>query len=309
MLLRLILAGLVLLNGLLFTSCRQSSAHQGYKKTDSGLYYKFIRESNSGVKAAKGLVIFCHMAVSLEKGDEDSLLFDSKNFPHLPGDIRLIQISDPLFQGDIMEGLVMLQKGDSASFIVNADSFFLKVNQLNQLPEGIKPGSELVFEIGVVDVKTEEEARRAIDLASTGRQKEEIEAMKALQEEEPIALERYLVSKNIKEKPNPSGLIYVPTLVGKGPKPRSGQKVTVHYAGYLLNGRKFDSSYDRDQPFVFTLGEGQVIEGWDEGIAMMNVGGSATLIIPSNLAYGSNGQGMIPPFSPLVFDVQLMNAE
>jgi len=96
---------------------------------------------------------------------------------------------------------------------------------------------------------------------------------------------------------------------GKGPKAKKGQVVTLQYTGYLLNGKKFDSSFDHGQPFSFTLGNGEVIAGWDEGVSMMNVGTSAMFIIPSVLAYGSNGSGEIPPYSPLVFEVQLMKAE
>ena len=109
--------------------------------------------------------------------------------------------------------------------------------------------------------------------------------------------------------PTSSGLVFVQNEKGNGPKPKKGQKVTVNYSGYLLNGKKFDSSYDRNEPITFTLGQGEVIAGWDEGIGMMNVGGTATLVIPSVLGYGSNGQGDIPPFAPLVFEVQLLKAE
>ncbi len=83
----------------------------------------------------------------------------------------------------------------------------------------------------------------------------------------------------------------------------------VHYTGTLLNGTKFDSSRDRNEPFEFTLGKGQVIKGWDEGIALMNVGGKATLVIPSAIAYGDRDMGTIPPFSTLVFDVELIDVK
>ncbi|WP_342397242.1 FKBP-type peptidyl-prolyl cis-trans isomerase [Candidatus Chlorohelix sp.] len=109
------------------------------------------------------------------------------------------------------------------------------------------------------------------------------------------------------EVTTPSGLKYVDNVVGSGAQPQSGQTVVVHYTGYLTNGTKFDSSVDRGQPFTFVLGAGQVIKGWDEGLASMKVGGKRRLIIPSTLGYGSRGAGgIIPPNAELLFDVELL---
>lgn len=105
----------------------------------------------------------------------------------------------------------------------------------------------------------------------------------------------------------PSGLRYQDIVVGSGATPQQGQRVTVHYTGYFTDGRKFDSSLDRSQPFTFVLGVGQVIAGWDEGIATMKVGGKRLLYIPAKLAYGSRGQGPIPPDTDLVFEVELLD--
>jgi len=111
----------------------------------------------------------------------------------------------------------------------------------------------------------------------------------------------------------PSGLSYTDEVVGTGPAPTSGQKVTVQYTGWLYEGgqkgKKFDSSRDRNQPFSFTIGAGQVIQGWDEGVATMKTGGKRTLIIPPELGYGPRGAGgVIPPNATLIFDVELLGA-
>ena len=108
-----------------------------------------------------------------------------------------------------------------------------------------------------------------------------------------------------------SGLQYIDTMVGSGAQAAKGQKVTVHYTGWLYNndtqGAKFDSSKDRNDPFVFSLGAGMVIKGWDEGVAGMQVGGARTLIIPAGLGYGARGAGgAIPPNATLKFDVELL---
>lgn len=106
----------------------------------------------------------------------------------------------------------------------------------------------------------------------------------------------------------PSGLMYIVTRPGAGPKPASGAKVKVHYAGRLTDGTEFDSSYKRGEPIEFQVGTGMVIPGWDEGIMLMQKGEKRTLIIPANLAYGPEGRPpVIPPNSTLVFDVELVD--
>jgi FKBP-type peptidyl-prolyl cis-trans isomerase FkpA len=112
----------------------------------------------------------------------------------------------------------------------------------------------------------------------------------------------------------PDGLKYTDNKIGDGAAAASGNKVSVHYTGWLwkdgAKGAKFDSSLDRGQPFDFTLGAQQVIAGWDEGVAGMKVGGERTLIIPPELGYGSRGAGgVIPPNATLIFDVQLLKVQ
>lgn len=105
----------------------------------------------------------------------------------------------------------------------------------------------------------------------------------------------------------PSGLQYQEITVGTGATPQTGQTVSVHYTGWLADGKKFDSSVDRGQPLQFVLGRGQVIKGWDEGVATMKVGGKRKLIIPPALAYGSTGfGGVIPSNATLTFEVELL---
>ena len=112
---------------------------------------------------------------------------------------------------------------------------------------------------------------------------------------------------NAQEVTTPSGLKYVDQVVGTGDVAVAGKTASVHYTGWLENGKKFDSSVDRGQPFSFPLGAGRVIKGWDEGVQGMKVGGKRKLTIPSELGYGSRGAGgVIPANATLIFDVELL---
>ena len=116
------------------------------------------------------------------------------------------------------------------------------------------------------------------------------------------------------EVTTPSGLRIIDVKKGAGAAPQTGQTVTVNYTGWLFvdgkKGTKFDSSLDRNQPFSFTIGQGQVIKGWDEGVATMHVGGKRTLISPPDLGYGASGAGgVIPPNATLIFDVDLLGVK
>ncbi|MBO4282302.1 MAG: FKBP-type peptidyl-prolyl cis-trans isomerase [Bacteroidales bacterium] len=186
-----------------------------------------------------------------------------------------------------------MRLGDSATFILPAKAYFETYNYGN-VPAFVKKKTMLYLTVCLHNIQTFEEYKAQQMQESLAKEKELIQA--------------YLESKNLQAEPTASGLYYIETKAGKGKHPVKGMSCTVHYRGMLLDGTVFDASYNRNKPFTFELGMGQVIAGWDEGIALMKKGGKATLVLPSAIAYGERGAGdIIPPFSPLVFEVELLD--
>lgn len=167
----------------------------------------------------------------------------------------------------------------------------------------IPPFSPVVYEIEILSVMTAEEMKVKRD----AEQKKAAEEASKMQGDEQAKIDAYVKSNGITATPTATGLIFVSVAPGTGAQPTTGQKVKVHYTGFLLDGTKFDSSVDRGQPFEFVLGQGQVIQGWDEALSMMHVGEKVKIVIPSRIAYGERGAGAsIPPFAPLMFEVELL---
>jgi FKBP-type peptidyl-prolyl cis-trans isomerase len=294
-------------------SACENSPYPGYEKSESGLYSQFYTKNEDGVKPKEGDMIQVQMNY---KNDKDSVLFDSKTNPNGTNFIEF-PIQKSTFKGSFEEALMSMSVGDSASFIISADSVYNKTFMVNELPKYITKGSMLTFNAKLLKITSKEEVEK-----ERNKKMEEQKVMMELRKnEEPKALEKYLAEKKITAKPTESGLYYIETAKGKGPQPKEGQMVSVKYTGRLLDGSVFDTSdeetaktagiYDERrapyEPIEFILGPGSVIEGWVQGLSKMQKGGKATLIIPSSLGYGQSGNGPIPPFATLVFDVELVN--
>jgi peptidyl-prolyl cis-trans isomerase A (cyclophilin A) len=146
------------------------------------------------------------------------------------------------------------------------------------------------------------------EMAKSRRAESDAAEEKKLQHaKDSITIVQYLKTNKHKGKRTGEGVYYVIRKSSKGKKFIAGDTVTTHYTGKFLDGTKFDSSYDRNQPFTFVVGVGQVIQGWDEGFMMLKKGEKATLYIPSGMAYGERGAGAsIPPNAILIFDVEIL---
>jgi FKBP-type peptidyl-prolyl cis-trans isomerase len=170
----------------------------------------------------------------------------------------------------------------------------------------------------IVDLIAQNDVLESIEISRVGEQAEKFNAVEAFRAFEGAREKREKEEKQAQKKimdeiaagynETISGLRYKILQKGSGKKAEKGKMVSVHYKGQLLDGTVFDSSYPRKQPIDFTLGIGQVISGWDEGIQLLKVGDKARFVIPSNLAYGSQGSGsVIPPDATLIFEVELMD--
>lgn len=255
-----------------------SKAPEGYKATENGLYYKFY---------------VCDEGAELPNiGDVIDLTFSctvNDTMVLIPQQRNIIQLDEPHFTSDFMEGIAMMHRGDSATFIVNIDTIFVNVFGAPTLPEEFNSTDIMKFNMKVDDFYPVNEARERL-------------AARANKE-----LEDYLATNQIDPQKTESGLCYVKIQDGNGEMPKSGDNVKVHYTGKLLDGTVFDSSIERGEPIEFPLGNGYVIPGWDEGIMMMSKGEKGVLYIPYYLAYGERGAGgVIPPYANLIFEVELV---
>lgn len=268
------------------TGC--SNAPKGYQATDNGLYYRLFT-NNGGENPQIGDLLELTMSCSVN----DTVVI-------LPLTKNIIPMTEPSFWSDFVEGFSMMHKGDSASFIVDIDSSFVNLFGYNTLPPQFSSTDIMRFEVRLDDFYPESEFR--FRMIENIKKNYPAETEKAASE-----LNAYLEKNGVVAQPTSTGLYYVKTQDGTGEKPSKGSTVKAHYTGYLLDGIVFDTSIERGEPIEFVLGVGQVIPGWDEGIAMMSKGEKAVLYIPYYLAYGDRDLGVIPPFSNLVFEVELID--
>lgn len=267
----------------LISSCKNSE----YKTHESGLKYRFITEKTSSLKPNIGDVVALKMKFTDSNGSiiEESGLFK-------------IQLKEPSHKGGCIEDAISLMSaGDSIIFVLNTYDFYT-YSRNQEIPENIINTPELTFHLKLVEIIKQEEFEKNKKLADISNKRNE-EAI----------LSNYIKQNNIKAEPSLSGMYFIELKKGEGKAPQPGKMVSVHYNGYFLSGEVFDSSYERDEPFQFYFGIGKVIQGLDEGVSKMKVGGKYKLIIPSYLAYGDQQVGPIPPNSTLVFEIELLNCE
>jgi len=266
-----------------FNAC---SKYKGFKQDkETGIYYKFYVQNKDSVQAQTGDAVSLMYQLALK----DSILVPMMPIQEL--------IKESFYKGDVYDAIRMMHVGDSATFILDADTFFHYMGGENPFDE-----KELYFTFKLAELMPKAE----VDAMMQAQEEQYNAYMEQARAAEDSTMQEYIAKNKIKVAPTASGLYFISKKAGNGAQATPGQRVFVHYTGKLLDGTKFDSSYDRGEPIDFVLGQGQVIPGWDEGIAMMKVGEKAVLLIPSKLAYGERGNQVIPPCAPLVFDVELV---
>jgi FKBP-type peptidyl-prolyl cis-trans isomerase len=275
----------------IFSACN-TGKYPGFKTTKNGLPYKFYVKSDTGLVPEKGKLL----GLKMTYGTKDTVFF---NTGETQDGLITLPMSESVYPGDIFEGLALMRLGDSASFMVNADSFYLKTVQAKEVPAFVKGVGDLTFNVKLQKIQTQEEAMLEYQ-----------EKLDALQKDEQGMLTNYLATNNITTKPTESGLYFESRTNGTGPLAKDGDLVTVHFAISLLNGVQIFSSKEAGEPVVFELGKPFDTEGMNQALRMMKAGGTAHLIIPSYLAFGEKGRAnLIPPFTPLICDVDLIKIQ
>lgn len=270
---------LLILGGL--TSCDKFKI----TTTEEGDRLIIHEKGKSGKTAKEGDFLTFDMVI---KSSTDSVLKDS----YKDGQPLMMPLQKGQFKGSFESGLAHIGEGDSTTVLVSADSLFTMMNQ--PFPPGISKGTDLKFTVKMRKVQTQEEFQK------------EIADKKA---NEGKYIEDY-VNKSLKGAvKTPEGLYYSEKTAGNGATPAKGDTVVVSYVGKFLDGKEFDKS-ELGQPFSFPVGMGYVIPGWDKALMMMKPGSKRTFVIPSTLAYGEQGAGgVIPPNTPLVFDIELVSVK
>lgn len=281
---------------LAITGCKNND----FKKTKDGLEYKIVKDVPGNEHPNTGDMISVHLRTRIG----DSILFDSYKMNN--GQPVEFPLTPSSYKGDVTEGIKLLSKGDSALFRVPLDSL---IKQGNQKLPWMKAGDKIVYEVVLTGYKSQAEVQKQMQ-----QQQQEMQQQSAAQIEiDDKLLQEYFGKNGLKPTKTASGLYYSIKTPGSGEQLAPGKTVTMNYTGKTLDGVSFDSNVDPKfqhvEPFNFVLGQGQVIRGWDEGVALLKKGSKATLYIPSPLAYGPQASDRLPANAILVFDVEVVDAK
>jgi FKBP-type peptidyl-prolyl cis-trans isomerase FkpA len=281
----LVIFGLI---SILLYSCIDRQEYPGFKYARHGIYYQLHKIGEDNKKPKVGDFVTVDL---IYKTLEDSVFFTGR---------RKFQITRPDFKGAIDECFMMLAAKESATFIISANDFFKKTLQTN-LPGFFKEDSKMKVTIDIIEIQTEKEYNKEKEAF--------LHWIQDFGDYEKIILRQFLEEKKLPEKPVLSGMYFINIRKGEGKKIEIGDTITINYEGKFLNGKFFDSTVKRKQPFQFVYGtEWQVVKGLEEALGIMSEGEKSLIILPSELAFGTEGSstGIIPPFTSLIFEVEIL---
>ncbi len=294
------------------TGCKNGG---GGAKKINGVEYQIVKDA-PGTPAKIGDFIEVHLIAKVDTAVGKPPLELGNTYTQNNNEPIAKAVDTSYGKGQFENVLRFLSAGDSAVVTISIDTLLATIpeqqKQSGQMPPWFKPGNKIVVTMKAVAVKTKDQYMQEMQ----EKQKKAMEKMQADEAAQaPIddkAIQDYIAANNIKATKTESGLYYAITKTGSGANAKAGQSVSMKYLGKTLEGEQFDANMDdkfnllKDkQIFTFTLGQGQVIRGWDEGLQLLNKGSRATLILPSKIAYGSRGNGPIKPNSVLIFYVEM----
>ena len=275
------------------TEYKQAKQDRIFRQTASGLEFRYITVSGKLKKPKVGDVLYIDMIYKTEK---DSVIFDSKN---IDKDNFMMQLNPQSHTGGcIEEAFSMLSEGDSAVFRIDAMNFLNYTQRKLFIPDYVKNGDKFLFCIKM---------KKIVD--GSDYVKENAEMYSYYLEQEKSLIERYVLELNYPRSIQKSGLNVIPIKKTGGKKVSNGNKVIINYTSSFLDGTVFDSTIERNESFSFTIGKNEVIEGLEEAVKLMQKGEHYIFIIPFRLAYGEKKYNIIPPFTTLVFEIELLDVQ
>lgn len=275
----------------LFSCSNKSKLFPGFSVSETGIHYKLISLGDGAAKATPSNYITINIAYRTKS---DSLFFQG---------VRQFQLTGPHYAASIDECFLMLASGDSGAFYINASPFFTQTLE-TELPKFIKPDDFMRVDIKMLEIKTADEFQR------------EMEAFMSWIDDfgdyEKVIIKQFMDGQKLSVEPTESGLYIIPQIQTARNIVESGDTITVHYEGRFFNGKIFDSTRKRNEPFQFVYGQKwQVIPGLEEAIGKMREGEKSMLIVPSHLAFGEQGNssGIIPAFTSVVFELEIVEVK
>ena len=290
----------------LFGSCKNASNGGFDTDANTGIQYHFFKHDDKGSKPAMGDYARVYLTL---KGANDSLIFDSRHKQRKEDTSQTVKIHlEKTFNGCLPEGVAMMSVGDSASFRINADSFYLKSFHSHQIPAFVKPGTMLTFNVKLENFETPQQMADDMDTQMKDRAKK----MEQCKADEQTQITKYIVDNKITAKPESDGIYILERVKGKGKPIKMGDSVEVKYTGMLLDGTVVETSDHGADRTTFTLvyGKDSFAKGFDDIIANLEAGGSVKALVPSSLAYGEQSpNSLIAPCTPLLYMVEIINVK